>query len=218
MNRLAMASAGSSGTSARFTSFGTLIALTGRSVLPANCGRYRFSTSSISATMSRISCNVSTADVSGSRATAFMTSSGSPVKLASTIKPWTCTLVMFNAAHWIGKLPTTVGCNPSRSTKIGTSTQHPCRSETGLHDQTLDLHIGHVQCGALDRQIADHRRMQSEPVHKDRHLDAAPLRQIRDVTVVADVPVEAENIPRLLGFDDVRAILGTPRSEFGRFD
>ena len=60
--------------------------------------------------------------------------------------------------------------------------------------------------------------MQSEPIHKNWHLDAAALRQVGDVAVVADVAVETENIPGLLGFDDVRAILGAAEAELGRLD
>ena len=113
--RALMASAGSTGAGTGTVSGGTLIWGSLRRVFPSNCGSHSRSASGISATMSRLCLSDSTADVSGSIATAQKASSGSPFRAASAAKPCTVKLDWFIAARCGGSAPTVNGCRPSLS-------------------------------------------------------------------------------------------------------
>ena len=88
----------------------------------------------------------------------------------------------------------------------------------GFDGEPLHEHVGHVQGGALGRQGAHGHGMQTAPVDVDGHLDAASLGQIRDVPVVADVPVQPENAARFRRFEYARTVFGAPRTEVRGFD
>ena len=71
-----------------------------------------------------------------------------------------------------------------------------------------DLHVDvrHARGGALRRERADVRRMQAGVIGERGDFDAAAVREVGDVAVVANVAHEAERLAGGDGFHDPRAI------------
>ena len=67
-------------------------------------------------------------------------------------------------------------------------------------------------------QVADGSGVEAEAVHVDGDFDAAAVWQVGDVGIVADVAVEAEDVPGFAGLDDMGAVFGAAGSQFGGFD
>ena len=100
----------------------------------------------------------------------------------------------------------------------GVYEQFRVTGESRLCGESLDIHVRHIERGALRWQVADDRRLDTETIYKTRHLHAAPIRQVGDVAVITNIAVQAEGDACLVRFQDMGGVFGASRLQRRGFD